>query len=134
MDSNSGGCMGVFEAIICAAGLLLFGSCTVVPAISEWQDGNAQVATINANRDAQIAQLQADRDLQVAKAAAQRDIQIAQQQAQAAVQLAAIDLAAQSARSGWQTLQIVIMAVFGVACLMLSFVGLIVWKREGGVA
>lgn len=115
-DNHGSGFAGVFLAIIFGAAILLFGVLVIVPGIEEWQAGNAQVATINANKDAQIAQMQAERDLAIARAQAQRDIEIAQQQAQADISLAAIELAGQSTKSAWQTLQLVIIGGFGVVC------------------
>lgn len=126
INESGSGCAGTFIAIILGACVLLFGVLVIVPGINEWQAGNAQVASINASRDAQIAQMQAERDLAIARAQAQRDIEIAQQQAQADVSLAAIDLAGKSTQSAWQTLQLVIIGVFGVVCFATAG-GVMVW-------
>ena len=118
--SDDWGCAPVFVGVILAAGLLLFGSCTVLPGIDKWTESNEQIAAIESAKDAQIAQLQAERDLAVARAMAERDVLIAKERAAADVQMAAINLAGSAADSAAVTLRLVLVLVF---CSFMFVVG-----------
>ncbi len=122
MSEDGWGCSGVFVAVILGAGLLLFGSCTVLPGIDKWTASNTQQAAIRAQAEAQIAQLEAQRDLEIAKAQAQRDIEIAQQQAQAEVQAAALNLAGRAVDSTAGTLRMLLLLGFALVIFVLTLV------------
>ena len=113
-EEHSGFGLSALFASIIGCGIAAFiGATVVMPAIDKWNEGNAQVASINGQTEIAVATVNGTTAIQVNKDTMDAQIIMNRDTASSQVQIAALDLAADTVHASSGTINLMVgMAAF----------------------